>query len=601
MDESKTTGPNPTNNSANKLSGESSPYLLQHAFNPVNWYPWGPEAIELARKQDKPILLSIGYSACHWCHVMLHESFEDPDVAATMNRLFINIKVDKEERQDLDKIYQTAHQLLMGHAGGWPLTLFLSPTTLMPYYAGTYFPKKSIAELPDFQTLMHKLNDVYFHDKEKISIQEAHIHKVLQVIAQPRLANESPFAECLRHDAELVLQNEFDPINSGFGDDAKFPSCPTLDFLLESNDPLIRHMPLATLKHMAESGICDHLAGGFFRYTVDPEWQIPHFEKMIYDNGQLLNLYAKAFAQTDNELYKQTILTTANWITAVMLDPATGGYYTSIDADSEQQEGLYYIWDKDEIKQLLTSDEYSSIKKYYMLDQRSNFEDKWHLIINTESRVPDAESLSKIKHKLLQQRNTRSKPTLDTKILTGWNGLVISGLSKAGQALQMPDLLSKADTCITFIKNKLYVEQHLFATYQNNTPKVFGFLDDYAFVLAGILCFIGQDPNHRYIPFCLNLADSLIDNFYDQQHGGFFFCSHKAEKLFYNPKIYTDDATPSGNGIACQALIQLSRLIKNERYMEVAKHSLQFAQVFLNEAPEVHLSMLTAYAMLHKD
>jgi uncharacterized protein len=322
------------NNLENGLRNESSPYLLQHKYNCVNWFPWGEEAINLARKQDKPILLSIGYSACHWCHVMMHESFEDEDVAATMNRLFINIKVDKEERPDLDKIYQITHQLLMGRAGGWPLTMFLAPSSLIPYYGGTYFPKDAVADVPGFQTLLHKLNEVYYHEKDKIMQQELHIKAILQVISQPRTPNELPLASELRHDAELVLQSEFDPENSGFGSNAKFPNCPSLDFLLDSPDSLIRHMPLTTLKHMAESGIYDQLSGGFFRYTVDPKWQIPHFEKMLYDNAQLIGLYAKAYNLTQNDLYKKIAAETVRWLQTNLRDPS-GGFYTSIDADSD--------------------------------------------------------------------------------------------------------------------------------------------------------------------------------------------------------------------------------------------------------------------------
>jgi uncharacterized protein YyaL (SSP411 family) len=587
------------NNLANKLNSESSPYLLQHMYNAVNWFPWGPEAIELARYQDKPILLSIGYSACHWCHVMMHESFEDIDVAATMNRLFINIKVDKEERPDLDKAYQIAHQLLMGRAGGWPLTMFLSPTSLIPYFGGTYFPKKAMAELPDFQALLHRLNEVYYHEKEKIQQQELHIQAILHVISQPRIASHLPLAQELRHDAELVLQAEFDPVNSGFGNDAKFPNCPSLDFLLESKDPLIRHMPLTTLKHMAEGGIYDQLAGGFFRYTVDPTWQIPHFEKMLYDNAQLIGAYTKAFAITNNELYKNVVLETSKWLQTTMLDPETGGFYTSIDADSEAQEGLYYLWDVNEVKTVLSNDEFERIKKYYGFDHKPNFESKWHLLINTESTAPTSADLDLIKQKLLAQREAREKPFLDRKILTGWNGLAIHNLSLAGQTLQQPALLNMAENCITFIQEKLFIDQELFATYQNGAAKINGFLDDYAYVLYGVLTFINDDPKHPLLEFCKNLADSLISKFYDQENGGFFFIPSLSEKLFYNPKTYTDDATPSSNAIACIALIRLSKLLNDQSYLNIAKKSISAGQSFLNDAPEVHLTLLEAYAMLH--
>lgn len=600
MDEQQDPAKPSISRTANKLAGETSTYLLQHAYNCVNWYPWGKEAFDLAKFQDKPILLSIGYSACHWCHVMMHESFEDPDVAATMNRLFINIKVDKEERPDLDKIYQISHQLLMGRAGGWPLTMFLSPITLMPYYGGTYFPKDAMEGIPDFQALLHRLNDVYYHEKDKIKQQETHIQAIFQAISQPRVASELPLSQELRHDAEIVMQREFDPVNSGFGNEAKFPNCPTLEFIMQSEDPLIRHMTLTTLKHMAESGIYDQLAGGFFRYTVDPQWQIPHFEKMLYDNAQLLSLYAKAYNITHNELYKQIAIETGNWMQNALLDPSTGGFYTSLDADSDEHEGLYYLWDVAEIKELLTGDEYSSIKKYYNLHHKANFDDNWHLLINIDVNPPAPNNLAIIKQKLLQYRTKRTPPHLDNKILASNNGLAIQGLSIAGKLLNETKFLDMADNCIKFIRDKLFVDHQLFATWQNQQPKIGGFLDDYAFVLDGVLTFINSDPNHAYLPFCIDLADGLIENFYDTTDGGFYFSAHNAEKLFFNPKIFTDDATPSGNAIACIALLKLGKLTGNSRYIEIAKKSIYAAQTYLNDAPEVHLCLLKAYAMLHE-
>lgn len=583
---------------ANKLENETSPYLLQHMYNAVNWYPWGDEAIELARKQDKPILLSIGYSACHWCHVMMHESFEDEDIAATMNRLFINIKVDKEERPDLDKIYQTAYQLLMGRSGGWPLTMFLSPTSLIPYFGGTYFPKEAAAEMPAFTTLMHKIDDVYYHEKDKIAKQETHINAILQIISQPRPASELPLAEELRHDAELVLQSEFDPDNSGFGKGAKFPNCPSLNFLLDSNETLIRHMPLTTLKHMAEGGIYDQLGGGFFRYTVDPNWQIPHFEKMLYDNAQLIGLYAKAYQLTKNEFFKHIALETCDWLQNSMSDQ-NGGFYTSIDADSETQEGLYYVWDVAEVKETLSKDEFYNIQKYYNLDHKPNFEEKWHLLINPNATAPNVEELETIKQKLLAQRSLRERPFLDKKILTGWNGLLIQNLSIAAKILQEPNLRNVAEKCLEFIHSKLFVDQQLYATYQNGNPKILGFLDDYAYLLYGTLAFIDNDKQNPHLEFCIQLADNLIKNFYDVENGGFFFISRTSEQLFYNPKTFTDDATPSGSAIACMALLQLGELLDEPRYIDFATSSINAGQSFLNDAPEVHLSLLQAYTMLH--
>jgi uncharacterized protein YyaL (SSP411 family) len=583
---------------ANQLANESSPYLLEHANNPVNWYPWGQTAIELARKQDKPILLSIGYSACHWCHVMMHESFEDPEVASTMNRLFINIKVDKEERPDLDKIYQTAHQLLMGRVGGWPLTMFLSPTTLIPYFGGTYFPKTAVPEIADFQTLLHRLNDVYYHSKEKIKQQETHTLAVLKVIYQPRVASELPLSETLKNEVELILRQEFDPTFGGFGNEAKFPNCPSLDFLLRSKDTLIRHIALSTLNNMAEGGIYDQLCGGFFRYTIDREWQIPHFEKMLYDNGQLLSLYTQAYSLTKHQQYRDIISETTNWLATEMQGP-DGGFYTAVDADSDNKEGVFYVWDIKEIKSILTKAEFSAIKKFYYLDQKANFNGQWHLCINPDCTAPAPELLKQIKNKLLAQRNLRIKPIVDTKILTAWNGLVIKGLSEAGINLRDHALLELANKTINFVQKNLFINQRLFATIKDGTPKIDGFLDDYAFILDGILANINNNPEHKYLSFCCEIADSMIDNFFDNEYGGFFYTSHQAEKLFFRPKTFSDEATPAGNGIACLALLKLGKLTGNKRYLEIAQKSIYAAQAYLNDSPEIHLSLCLAYELLH--
>lgn len=588
------------NSSANRLTGESSRYLRLHADNPVNWHPWGDAALELAKQQEKPILLSIGYSACHWCHVMMHESFCDPEVAATMNRLFINIKVDKEERPDLDKIYQTAHQLLMGSAGGWPLTMFLSPSSLIPYFGGTYFPKNATPEIPDFISVLHRLNDVFYHEKTKIQQQESHSLAVLQIISQPQVAGELPFAEELNKAAINVIQSEFDPINSGFGTEAKFPNCSILDFLLNAKDTLDRHMALTTLEIMSQRGIYDQLAGGFFRYTVDKEWQIPHFEKMLYDNGQLLSLYAQAYKLTNHQHYRQIAIETGKWLIANMQDQTNGSFYTSIDADSEGQEGLYYVWDVSELKKILNNAEFSSINKYYQLDHKPNFEGKWHLIVDPTQTAPAPDQLAQIKIKLLQAREQRVKPAVDHKILSSCNGLLIKGLSDAGQMLNYPVFSDLAAKTIKAIQTNLYISKELYATFQDQKPKILGFLDDYAFLLYGILTFINGNPKHQYVAFCSELADSLIKNFYDAEHGGFFFTSHQAEKLFYRPKTYTDDAIPSGNGIACLALLKLGNLLNRPDYIEVAKLSIYSVQSYLNEAPELHLTLCKAYELLHK-
>lgn len=589
-----------TINLGNQLINESSPYLQEHAHNPVNWYPWGEFALEQARKHDKPILLSIGYSACHWCHVMMRESFCDPEIAATMNRLFINIKVDKEERPDLDKIYQTAYQLLLGQPGGWPLTMFVSPNTLIPYYGGTYFAKKPSEGDIGFVALMHKLNDVYYHNKERVRQQEIHTMAILQIMMQFRPASVAPIASDLLHKAEVELQREFDPAHGGFGKEAKFPNCPNLEFILHSNDTMTKHIALTTLTNMAEGGIYDQLAGGFFRYTVDNKWQIPHFEKMLYDNAQLVGLYAQAYKLTKKDFYKKIALETGTWLEQTLLDPITGGFFTAIDADTEEKEGLYYLWSLDEIKNLLTAEEFASIRKFYHLDHKANFEQKWHLYVNPEATAPSKEMLETIKHKLLPYREKRTHPTLDNLILTGCNGLAITGLSLAAQILDHKPFAELADRTIQFIRDQMYIDGQLYATWQNGGTKVNAFLDDYAYLLEGILTFINYKKDHPYISFCIQLADDLLNNFYDPELGGFFFTGNNAEKLFYRPKVYTDDSTPSGNGIACLALTRLGKLLDKPEYIAAAKKTIFSTLAFLNEAPDLHLNLCRAYSEIQE-
>lgn len=578
----------------NKLINETSPYLLQHAKNPVYWYPFGDEAIEKARKQDKPILLSIGYPSCHWCHVMMRESFCDLEIAAAMNRLFVNIKVDKEERPDIDKVYQITFQLLMAQVGGWPLTLFINPHTLIPYYGGTYFPK-TIEGKAGFKDLLPKLNEIYYHDRERIHQQETQISALLQIMTQSRPSFVAPNSANLIHKAEIALANEFDPAHGGFGVDTKFPNCPCIDFVLQSTDTMTRHMGLTTLMSMSEGGIYDQLGGGFFRYTINNDWQIPHFEKMLYDNGQLIGIYAKAYQITKKEEFAKIASETTYWLANNLLDKDINGFYTAFDADTEEKEGLYYLWDLDNIKDSLSSDEFASIKKYYHLNQKANFDKKWHLYIDPKEQAPSKELLAKIKEKLLEIRKNRVPPAIDNMILTSSNGLTIKGLSLAAQILENEDFNTYADNAIIFIRDKLYVDGQLYATWQNGKPKISGFLDDYAFVLDGILTFINNDANHRYLEFCQLLADDLIENFYDDDLGGFFFTSKNAEHIIFRPKTYTDDSIPSGNGTACLALINLGLLCNKPHYISMARKVINSALTYLYEAPELHLSMCLAY------
>lgn len=571
----------------NKLSSETSPYLQQHKDNPVYWHPWDEEIIEVARRQEKPILLSIGYSSCHWCHVMMHESFEDQETASLMNRLFINIKVDKEERPDLDKIYQTAYQVLHDRPGGWPLTMFLDPNSLLPFFGGTYFPKEPTNGMIDFKTLLEQLDDAYYQQKEQIKTQEAQLKSIFESIQASRPSTLSPIAMELINDASKRtikhLSSEY-----GFGGSPKFPNCPSLELLIQSELPDAEQMIKNNLDLMAKGGIFDHISGGFFRYTVDKEWQIPHFEKMLYDNGQLISIYAHAYQQSKSEDYKKIIHHTINWLNNTMKN-SSGAFYSSVDADSVTGEGGYYTWDPDSIKKILTKDEFKEIEQYYKLDKKANFNGKWHLAIEHEISQPNPEILSSAVAKLLDARSKREHPKIDKKIITSWNSLTIKGLCDAATTLEHKPFYLMANAAIEFIKQNLYKNGTLYATYKDNKLGVPGFIDDYAFLLAALIAYQQGTGKQDHKDFCNLIANKMISEFYDAENGGFYFSAHTANIDFYRPKLYTDESTPSGNGIACQSLVKLGL------HLDKVKETLNNALVYLNEAPEFHATLCIAY------
>ncbi|MGH8261968.1 MAG: thioredoxin domain-containing protein, partial [Steroidobacteraceae bacterium] len=426
----------------NRLAAATSPYLQQHAANPVDWYPWGPEALERARVENKPILLSIGYSACHWCHVMAHESFEDAETAQLMNRLYVNIKVDREERPDLDRIYQIAHQMLSQRGGGWPLTMFLTPDDHTPFVGGTYFPKDSRYGLIGFKDLLVRVEEFYRTARAEISDQGAAVRNAFATLNPPAdreaVFNREPLAQ-----ARQELAASFDPQFGGFGSAPKFPHPTNVERLLRewratalgSNPDLeALYMATRTLRSMAEGGIYDQLAGGFSRYSVDRWWMIPHFEKMLYDNGPLLALYAQAAVATGDALYRRIALETAEWVMRDMQSPA-GGYYSTLDADSEGHEGKFYVWDRKEVESLLVPDAYKLFAPRFGLDREPNFEERhWHLHIfksleaiatEADRSVDDvARSIDAARTKLLAVREKRIWPGRDEKILVAWNGLM---------------------------------------------------------------------------------------------------------------------------------------------------------------------------------
>ncbi|MFQ5983601.1 MAG: thioredoxin domain-containing protein, partial [Woeseiaceae bacterium] len=554
----------------NRLSAESSPYLLQHANNPVDWYPWGEDALELAKEEDKPILLSVGYSACHWCHVMAHESFEDEGTAALMNELFVNIKVDREERPDIDKIYQTAHQLLTQRPGGWPLTVFINPDDQRPFFAGTYFPKEARYGMPSFSDLLQRVAGYFAENRDEVLSQGRQLKDILGKLEPEAAADDQQLTAEPLDAAKKKIKESFDHDFGGIGNAPKFPHPDNLDRLLrhwrastdDSGDDALFMVSL-TLTRMAEGGIYDQLGGGFCRYSVDRYWQIPHFEKMLYDNGPLLALYAQAFLATDNELFGRVANETADWMLADMQSPE-GGFYSTRDADSEGEEGRYYVWTPDEVGELLDGDSYALFATRFGLDANANFEGKWHLTVRkgmqtiakeTGQDESDVEALiDAARNTLLQTRGRRIPPGRDDKQLTSWNALAIRGLAIAGNILGRPDLVEAASRAANFIDRELIRDGRLLASRKDGESRFPGYLDDHAFMLDALLCLLQASWNNRHLDLVTRLADLLLDHFQDRDKGGFYFTADDHESLMHRPKPLADEATPSGNGIAALAL-----------------------------------------------
>lgn len=557
----------------NRLSAETSPYLLQHAENPVHWQPWDQQALAAASEQSRPILLSVGYSACHWCHVMAHESFEDPAVAAVMNRLFVNIKVDREERPDLDQIYQTAHQILTQRNGGWPLTMFLAPDG-MPFFGGTYFPKETRYGLPGFADLCERVADAFANRRSDIDTQNAELRRVLAATVPESTESEAGFnAEPLAA-AEKLLERGFDRRNGGFGRAPKFPHPTDLAFLLRRSKAESRKMALTTLKRMCEGGIYDQIGGGFCRYSTDERWEIPHFEKMLYDNGPLLALCADAWAQTSDALFARVCNETVTWITREM-QHRDGGYYSSLDADSEGEEGKYYVWDLSDIERALTPKESALAIRHWGFDGPPNFESRhWHAKVACSLSDEERLLLVSVREKLFESREKRVRPARDEKLLTSWNALMIEGMTHAARVFDRADWLKAAQRAMDFIRSTMWKDGHLLATAKDGHAHLDAYLDDYAFLLAALLELMQAEFRQSDLAFATELADSLLARFEDRDAGGFFFTAHDHEQLIHRPKTGHDNATPAGNGVAAFALQRLGYLLGHSPYLESAEKTL---------------------------
>jgi uncharacterized protein YyaL (SSP411 family) len=574
---------------ANRLAGSSSPYLRQHASNPVDWYPWSDEALARARLEDKPILLSIGYSACHWCHVMAHESFEDPAVAAAMNAQFVNVKVDREERPDLDQIYQTAHALLTRRSGGWPLTVFLTPDG-SPFFAGTYFPKHGRYGIPGFMDILPRVAAAYRQQGPAIAAQNRQLAEAMQSL-EPGAGGAQALPARAPGVALAALKRSFDRVNGGFGGAPKFPHAAELEFCLRAfgngRDEEALAIVRTTLARMADGGIHDQLAGGFCRYSVDAEWSIPHFEKMLYDNGPLVALYADMARATGEPRFGEVARGIAAWMVREMRAP-DGAWYASLDADSEGIEGRYYVWNRDEARLLMPSEQWAVAAPFFGFDSPPNFEGRaWHLRIAMP--LPEVAAklglapaaaharLAAAKMALLRAREQRVRPGRDDKVLTSWNGLAIAGLARAARALDDARLADQAFGALDAVKHR---ERR--------------FLDDYAFLLAAVLEVMQTRFRAGDWTLAGQIADALLERFEDWQRGGFWFTSHDHERLFHRTKPGHDNATPSGNGVAACALITLGHLAGEPRYVDAAERVLRLFAPTLADAPGGCSTLLNA-------
>ena len=591
----------------NRLANETSPYLQQHADNPVDWYPWGEEALGEARRNGKPILLSVGYSACHWCHVMAHESFEDPAIARVMNELFVNVKVDREERPDIDQIYQVAQSLLTQRNGGWPLTMFLTPDQ-HPFFGGTYFPSTQRYGMPAFPDLLRRVRQFYDEHPDDIREQAVQLAAALQRMVPSGASGAPRLSRAPLDAAAEFLAQAYDEENGGFSGAPKFPHPDTIELLLRRHaavgDAEALRRATHTLARMALGGLYDQVGGGFARYSVDATWTIPHFEKMLYDNGWLLRLYADAWSATRDPLFARVCVETAEWTMREMQSPE-GGYYSSLDADSEGEEGKFYVWSLDEIRALLSPQELEVASVVYGLDRAPNFEGHaWHLTVAHD--VPEAARMMEVSEGALQNlldsarmklraaRDKRVRPGRDEKILASWNALMIAGMARASRAFGKPEWLDSARRALGFLRATLWRDGRLLATYKDGKAHLDAYLDDHAFLLAALLEMLQADFRAADLEWAAEIGDVLLDHFHDAQGGGFYFTSHGHERLIQRPKPGPDNATPSGNGVAAWALHRLAFLTGETRFSDAAAGTVALFREPLQRQPSAYGSLLAA-------
>ena len=571
---------------ANRLINETSPYLLQHAYNPVDWYPWGDEAFAKAKAEDKPLLVSIGYSACHWCHVMEHESFEDEETARVMNENFVNIKVDMEERPDVDHIYMSFVQMTTGR-GGWPMNVFLTPDK-RPFFGGTYFPPAPRYGMPSWQQILLSIAEAYKEKRDEIE------HSANEIVGELRrlsMVNEgTALSNAILDDAFASFERSFDAKNGGFGGAPKFPQAMSLEFLLRhhhsTHDQKALDMTRLTLDKMAFGGMYDQLGGGFHRYSVDNVWLVPHFEKMLYDNAQLARIYLHAFQVTGDPEYRRIATETLDYVLREMTNPS-GGFYSSQDADSEGEEGKFFVWSEREIDDLL-GDDSNAFKFFFDVSKDGNFEGK--NILNRPRTIDSAASALKIepfelfslienaKQGLFEARETRIKPHRDEKVLASWNGLMLAAFADAAGVLGDDKYLKTAEKNAEFLLSKMLTDSgRLFRSWKAGEAKLNGYLDDYANVADGLLALYQVTGNIRYFQNARSLVDLMLEHFWDQEAGGFFYTSNDHEELVVRTKDFTDNATPSGNSAAADVLLRIAMLTGDDRYERFAVATLRLA------------------------
>ena len=565
-----------TDEHTNRLIHETSPYLLQHAHNPVDWYPWSEEAFEKAKKENKPILLSIGYSACHWCHVMERESFENEKIAALMNELFVNIKVDREERPDLDEIYMNAVQMLTGR-GGWPMTMFLTPEG-KPFYGGTYFPPEDRQGMPGFPRILQGVAQAYRERPADVEKSVAQILETLHHMAESQ-PSEKDFAPGIIAESCEKIARAYDSENGGLGQAPKFPNPGVYELFLryysESGDERYLTMVAQTLSKMAQGGIYDHVGGGFHRYSVDAKWLVPHFEKMLYDNAQLLRIYSQAYLITREPLYKTVVEESARYLLREMHQPE-GGFYSTQDADSEGEEGKFFVWTLAEIDALLGAEDGEVFARMYDVTEEGNFEEKniLHPILTVDQaskffrkEKSEIEALiARTKEKLFTAREKRIKPFRDEKIIAAWNGLLLSGLAEAIKITGASSCLEASRRTVEFIFGRMFRDGYLLHVYKDGQAKLRGYLDDYAFVALGLLDLYEVLLDRSLIDRAMELADIMLREFWDERGGGLFYTGKSHQPLISRAKPVFDASIPSGNAIAAQLLLRLYHLVGAEDY-----------------------------------